>query len=98
MAGKRHTAEQIIQALRQVEILIAEGASISEAVRHIGVTEQTYYRWRNEYGGMRIDQAKRLKELEQENSRLKHMVAEKDLDIRILREAMAFASKKSTAR
>lgn len=98
MAGKRHTAEQIIQALRQVEILIAEGASISEAVRHIGVTEQTYYRWRSEYGGMRTDQAKRLKELELENSRLKHMVAEKDLDIRILQEAMAFASKKSTAR
>ncbi len=98
MAGKKHSVEQIIQKLRQVEVLVAEGSSISEAVRQIEVTEQTYYRWRNEYGGMRTDQAKRLKELEQENARLKHLVAEKELDIRILQEGMALASKKYSAR
>ena len=98
MAGKKHSVEQIIQKLRQVEVLVAEGASVSEAVRQIEVTEQTYYRWRSEYGGMRTDQAKRLKELEQENARLKHLVAEKELDIRILQEGMALASKKYSAR
>ena len=98
MARKKHTPEQIIQKLRQVEILLAEGATISDAVRQIEVTEQTYYRWRNEYGGMRTDQAKRLKDLEQENARLKHLVAEKELDIRILQEGLALASKKFTAR
>jgi len=77
MAKTKHTPEQIIQKLRQVEVLVAEGATIADAVRQIEVTEQTYYRWRNEYGGMRTDQAKRLKELELENSRLKQMVAEK---------------------
>ncbi|PLX33556.1 MAG: hypothetical protein C0600_00205 [Ignavibacteria bacterium] len=98
MAKKKHTPEQIIQKLRQVEVLLAEGATISDAVRQIEVTEQTYYRWRNEYGGMRTDQAKRLKELEQENARLKQMVAEKELDIRILQEGLNLASKKFTAR
>ena len=98
MAGKKHSVEQIIQKLRQIEVLVAEGASVSEAVRQIEVTEQTYYRWRSEYGGMRTDQAKRLKELEQENARLKHLVAEKELDIRILQEGMALASKKYSAR
>ena len=91
---KRHTPEQIIQKLREVEILVSQGKSVQEAVRQIEVTEQTYYRWRNEYGGMRTDQAKRLKELEKENARLKQMVAEKDLDIHILKEAMAYESKK----
>ena len=98
MARKRHTAEQIIQKLRQVEVLVGQGASMAEAIRQIEVTEQTYYRWRSEYGGMRIDQAKRLKELEQENRRLKQLVADKELDIHILREAMSFESKKSSAR
>lgn len=98
MAGKKHSVEQIIQKLRQVEVLVAEGASVSEAVRQIEVTEQTYYRWRSEYGGMRTDQARRLKELEQENTLLKHLVAEKELDIRILQEGMALASKKYSAR
>ena len=98
MAKTKHTPEQIIQKLRQVEVLLAEGATISDAVRQIEVTEQTYYRWRNEYGGMRTDQAKRLKELEQENARLKQMVAEKELDIRILQEGLNLASKKFTAR
>lgn len=98
MAKKKHSPEQIIQKLRQVEVLLAEGATISDAVRQIEVTEQTYYRWRSEYGGMRTDQAKRLKELEQENARLKQMVAEKELDIRILQEGLNLASKKYTAR
>lgn len=98
MAGTKHSVEEIIGKLRQVEVLVAEGATIGDAVRQIEVTEQTYYRWRNEYGGMRTDQAKRLKELEQENTRLKHLVAEKELDIRILQEGMALASKKYSAR
>jgi putative transposase len=79
MGRKGHTPEQIIQKLREVEVLVANGSSAAEAVRQIAVTEQTYYRWRNEYGGMRADQAKRLKDLEQENARLKQMVAEKEL-------------------
>jgi transposase-like protein len=95
MARKRHSTEQIIQKLRQVEVLVAQGAPMADAIRQIGVTEQTYYRWRTSYGGMRIDQAKRLKELEQENARLKNLVADKELDILILKEAMAFESKKS---
>lgn len=95
MGRKGHTPEQIIQKLREVEVLVANGSSVADAVRQIAVTEQTYYRWRNEYGGMRTDQAKRLKDLEQENARLKQMVAEKELDIRILREALSFESKKS---
>ena len=71
MARKRYTAEQIIGHLRQAEILISEGKTIIEAARHLGVSEQTYYRWRKEYGGMEVTQVHRLKELEQENSRLK---------------------------
>lgn len=74
------------------------GSSIAEAVRQIEVAEQTYYRWRTEYGGMRTDQARRLKDLEAENSRLKQLVAEKELDIRILKEAQAFEGKKAGAR
>ncbi len=87
MVRKTYTPEQIINRLREVEILINRGASSAEASRKIGVTEQTYYRWRREYGGMRIDQAKRLRELEKENSRLKKLVAELSLDISILKEA-----------
>ena len=87
MAKKRFSPEQIITHLRQVEILIAQGKTASEACRQIGVTEQTYYRWRREYGGMEVDQLKRLKALEQENSRLKGVVAEQALDIAILKEA-----------
>lgn len=98
MARKRHTPEQIIQKLREVEVLLGRGASIIDAVRQIEVTEQTYYRWRAEYGGMRTDQARRLKDLETENSRLKQLVAEKELDIRILKEAHVFEGKKAGAR
>jgi len=93
MPRKIYTPEKIIRKLREAEVLIAEGMTTRNAARRIGVTEQTYYRWRKEYGGMKIDQAKRLKVLEKENSRLKRLVAEKELDIQILKEAMAFESK-----
>ena len=86
MVRKTYTAEHIINKLREVEILISQGASISEASRKIGVTEQTYYRWRREYGGMRVEQAKRLKDLEKENARLKRLVADLSLDNAILKE------------
>ena len=76
MAKKSHSPELIINKLREAEILLNQGASVGEASRKIGVTEQTYYRWRKEYGGMRIEQAKRLKDLEKENARLKKLVAE----------------------
>ena len=86
MARKRCTAEQIIGHLRQAEILISEGKTIIEAARHLGVSEQTYYRWRKEYGGMEVDQARRLKELDLENQRLKRLVADQALDLSILKE------------
>ena len=87
MAKKRFSPEQIITHLRQVEILVSQGKTASEACRQIGVTEQTYYRWRREYGGMEVAQLRRLKDLEQENSRLKRVVADQALDIVILKEA-----------
>ena len=86
MARKRYTAEQIIGHLRQAEILISAGQTIVEAARHLGVSEQTYYRWRKEYGGMEVDQARRLKELDLENQRLKRLVADQALDLSILKE------------
>ena len=86
MARKRYTTEQIIGHLRQAEILISEGKTIIEAARHLGVSEQTYYRWRKEYGGMEVDQARRLKELDLENQRLKRLVADQALDLSILKE------------
>jgi len=87
MRGKKHTPEQIIHKLREAEIEISQGATVPQAARKIGVTEQTFYRWRNEYGGLRLDQAKRLKALETENARLKKMVADLSLDLEILKEA-----------
>ncbi len=87
MVKKSHSPEVIINKLREAEILLNQGASIGEASRKIGVTEQTYYRWRKEYGGMRIEQAKRLKSLEKENTRLKKLVADISLDNAILKEA-----------
>ena len=87
MPRRRFTAEQIIQKLREVEVALSKGQSAGQACRKIGVTEQTYYRWRKEYGGLRTDQAKRLKELEKENARLKRLLAESELDKAILREA-----------
>jgi putative transposase len=87
MARKRHTAEEIIAKLRQVDVLMAQGRGVADAVRAIGVTEVTYYRWRNEYGGLKGDQVKRLKELETENTRLRRAVSDLTLDKLILTEA-----------
>ena len=87
MGQKRFTAEQIISQLREAEVELARGQTAAEMCRKLGVTEQTYYRWRREYGGLRVDQAKRLKELEKENVRLKKVVADQALDIAILKEA-----------
>lgn len=87
MAGKREKPEDIVLKLRQVEVLQGQGRSVSEAVRQIGVTVQTYYRWRKEYGGMSRDQLKRLKELEAENTRLRRAVSDLTLDKMILGEA-----------
>jgi len=88
MVRKGYTAEQVINKLREVEILLSQGATIGAASKKIGVTEQTYYRWRKEYGGMRIEQAKRLKGLEKENSWLKKLVADLSLDNAILKETV----------
>ncbi len=87
MPKKRFTAEQIIPKLREAEVELAKGRTVAQVVKRLGVTEQTYYRWRKEYGGLRMDQAKRLKELEKENARLKKLVAEAELDKAILKEA-----------
>ena len=87
MVRKGYTPEQIIGKLREAEILLNQGATIGEASRKIGVTEQTYYRWRKEYGGLRIEQAKRLKGLEKENAQLRKLVADLSLDNAILKEA-----------
>jgi transposase-like protein len=88
MGRKRYTAEQIISMLREAEVLQSQGMTIGEISRKLAITEQTYYRWRKEYGGMRIDQAKRLKELEKENVRLKKIVANLSLDNDILKETV----------
>jgi transposase-like protein len=87
MKKKGFTPEQIINMLREAEVLLSQGSTAVEVARKLGVTEQTYYRWRREYGGMRIEQAKRLKELEKENGRLKKLVADLSLDNAILKEA-----------
>ncbi len=87
MAKKRHTAEQIISKLREAEVLLANGTKMPQVCRKLGVTEHTYYRWRKEYGGVRTDQVKRLKELEKQNVRLKRVVADLTLDNAILKEA-----------
>ena len=87
MKKKGFTAEQIIGKLREAEVLLGQGSAVGEVSRKLGVTEQTYYRWRREYGGMRLDQARRLKELEKENGRLKRLVADLTLDNAILKEA-----------
>ena len=87
MVRKAFKPEQIINRLREAEVLLSQGATVGEASRKLGITDQTYYRWRREYGGMRVDQAKRLKELEKENIRLKRLVADISLDNAILKEA-----------
>ena len=87
MVGKRDKPEEIVSKLRQVEVLQGQGLPIADAVRQIGVTQQTYYRWRKQYGGMNRDQLKRLKELEMENQRLRRAVSDLTLDKLILKEA-----------
>ena len=87
MPRKRHSAEEIVTKLRQVDVLSAQGRPVAEAIRSIGVTEVTYYRWRSEYGGLKGDQVKRLKELETENQRLRRAVSDLTLDKMILTEA-----------
>ena len=87
MARKRHKAEEIVMKLRQVDVLVSQGQSVADAIRQIGVTEVTYYRWRQEFGGLKSDQVKRLKELEAENTRLRRAISDLTLDKLILQEA-----------
>ena len=87
MARQRHTVEEIINKLREAEVGLARGLTVPEVSRKLSMTEQTYYRWRKEYGGLRRDQARRLRELEKENGRLKKLVADLSLDNAILKEA-----------
>ena len=89
MAKKRYTPETIIRKLREAEVLQGQGQTIAQVVKQLGITEQTFYRWRKEYGGMRVDQAKRLKELEAENARLKKMYADAQLETHAMKEALA---------
>ena len=87
MSRKRHSAEQIIHKLREAEVRLAQGQSVADVCKQLETTAQTYYRWRKEYGGLGVNQARRLKELERENARLKKVVADQALDISILKEA-----------
>jgi transposase-like protein len=93
MKRTRHTAEQVVVKLREAEAMLAAGRTIAQVVQHLGVSEQTYQRWRSQYGGMKADEARRLKELEVENARLKRLVAEQALDMAILREANDYLGK-----
>ena len=86
MKRRRHTPEQIVRKLREAERLLGEGQTIAEAAKQVEISEQTYHRWRNQYGGMKADDAKRLRELERENARLKRIVADKELEIDALKE------------
>ena len=86
MSTKRYKAEQVVNLLRQIEVEIANGKTTPQACRDAEITTQTYYRWRREYGGLKLDQAKRMKELEKENTRLKRLVAELSLEKQVLRE------------
>ena len=88
MSRRRYTPEQIISMLREAEVALSQGQSVGQACRTLGVSEQSYYRWRKEYGGLRTDQAKRLKELEKENGRLRKAVSDLTLDKLILKEAL----------
>ena len=87
MKRRHHSPEQVVRKLREADRLLGEGVSLVEVCKHLEVTEQTYYRWRNQYGGMKADDAKRLRELEKENARLKRLLADAELDKAILREA-----------
>jgi transposase-like protein len=93
MKRTRHSAEQIITKLREADAMLAAGRSIAQVVQALGVSEQTFHRWRNQYGGMKADEAKRLKELEIENARLKRVVADITLDMAILKEANSYLGK-----
>lgn len=88
MQGKKHKAEQIIQKLREADVLIATGKTLGQVVQALEISEQTLHRWRTQYGGMKAEEAKRLKELEEENKRLKKLLAEAELDKAILKEAL----------
>jgi len=87
MPRKRYSSEQIIVHLREAEVELAKGQPTAEVCRKLGISEQTYYRWRKEYGSLRVDQVRRLKDLERENARLKKLVADQALDLAILKEA-----------
>jgi len=87
MGRQRHTAEEIVGKLREAEVLLSKGMSMEEVLRQLGVSDATFYKWRKEYGGLRVDQAKRLKELEQENGRLRKVIADLTIDNSILKEA-----------
>ena len=93
MKQKRHTPEQIITRLREADAMLGAGKTIGQVVQQLGISEQTFHRWRNQYGGMKAGDAKRLKELEQENARLKRVVADQALDKQILQEAVDFLGK-----
>jgi transposase-like protein len=88
MKGKKHTAEQIIKKLREADMMISTGKTVGQVCQNLEVSEQTFHRWRNQYGGMKAEAAKRLKELEDENKRLKKLLAEAELDKAILKEAL----------
>lgn len=87
MSGKRYTPEDVIRKLREADVLLSQGVTVAEVVRRLGVNKVTYYRWRKEFGGMKADQARRLKDLERENARLKKLVADLSLDNAVLKEA-----------
>jgi len=87
--SRRRQPEQIINLLREAEVALAQGETIGQICRRLGISEQSYYRWRREYGGLKVDQAKRLKDLEKENARLRHAVSELTLDKQILKEALS---------
>src|SRR5580698_6729944 len=89
--GKKHTAEQVVNLLRQVEVGVANGKSMAQACKEAEIVEQTYYRWRKEYGGLKVDQARRLKELEQENAKLKRLVSELSLEKLVLKDTLVSA-------
>jgi len=93
MKRTRHSAEQIVEKLREADAMLAAGRSAGQVVQHLGVSEGTYHRWRNQYGGMKADEARRLKELEVENARLKRLVADQAIDISILKEANDYLGK-----
>jgi transposase-like protein len=97
MARKKHSAEQIVALLRQIEVELANHKSIGQACKEAGITQQTYYRWRKEYGGLKLEQARRLKELEKENSRLRRLVTELSLEKLVLKDVAEGTSKPRTA-